>query len=331
MTQPQSSMSKKICLLGASAVGKTSLVKRFVEGKFDETYRTTIGVHIVSKEVTCDDDQVKLIIWDLEGKDDPRLEYSAMYLGGAQGYILVADVTRPDTLDVAKGLLSNIERHRKKVREKKESILAEELEEDDPPFVLLLNKVDILQSPELTNCAVEIFGDGATLFPTSAKTGDKVNEAFACLVRRMLFGHSLNERALFDSLFIALDSLVLERSTGGHAFRPIHNTVPEWAHNLITQDPDQPSQGLWIVRSHFLKDYVLRAIPWWDQHEGGTSVSEPWEEAGPSETGLDLEVAATAIGSRKLLVIKRLAPSLRDYKQRMQDNRLKLHQRSSEL
>ncbi len=69
MTQPLKSKSRKICLLGASGVGKTSLVKRFVEGKFDETYRTTIGVHIVSKSVTCDEEQVKLTIWALEGKD----------------------------------------------------------------------------------------------------------------------------------------------------------------------------------------------------------------------------------------------------------------------
>lgn len=159
--------------MGASGVGKTSLVKRFVEGKFDETYRTTIGVHIDSKSVTCgDDEQVKLIIWDLEGKDDLGSEYPATYLGGAQGYMLVADITRPDTLDIAKSLLSTIVRHRK--------------EERDPLFVLMLNKHDVLQSPTVTNRAIEIFGDGAKFFGTSAKTGERVNEAFDHLVRQML-------------------------------------------------------------------------------------------------------------------------------------------------
>jgi small GTP-binding protein len=113
-------MSKKICLMGASAVGKTSLVKRFVEGKFDESYRTTIGVHIDKKSVICDEEQVELTIWDLEGKDDLQLESrDASYLNGAQGYMLVADATRPDTLDVAKGLLSTIVRYRKEERVKK--------------------------------------------------------------------------------------------------------------------------------------------------------------------------------------------------------------------
>lgn len=134
---------------------------------------------------------------------------------------------------------------------------------------------------------------------------------------------SSDERALFDDLFRALDSLVLERSTEGHAFRPIH-TVPEWARCLITTPPDQPSQGLWVVRSHFLEAYLSTAKRWWEQHEGGASASEPWEETGQSEAGLDLEVAATAIGHRKLLVIKRLAPNLRGYKQRMQEKRLNL-------
>ncbi len=172
MTQPRSTKSKKICLMGASGVGKTSLVKRFVEGKFDDTYRTTIGVHIDAKSVTCDEEQVKLIIWDLEGKDDLRSEYPATYIGGAQGYVLVADVTRPDTLDISKSLLSTVMRHRK--------------EASEPPFVLLLNKQDILPSATVTDRAINIFGDATKLFGTSAKTGERVNEAFEYLVRQML-------------------------------------------------------------------------------------------------------------------------------------------------
>lgn len=178
MTQPLKNKSKKICLMGASGVGKTSLVKRFVEGKFDETYRTTIGVHIDQKSITCGEELLKLIIWDLEGKDDLKSEYPATYLGGAQGCMLVADITRSDTLDVAKGLLSAIERYRK--------------ENHHLPFVLMLNKRDILQSPTVTNRAIEIVGDAAKLFGTSAKTGENVNEAFEHLVRQMLNADSGN-------------------------------------------------------------------------------------------------------------------------------------------
>lgn len=179
--------SKKICILGPSAVGKTSLVRRFVYNKYDETYRTTIGVHIDDKSVTCDKGQVRLIIWDLEGKDDPVLESrDASYLSGAQGYMFVADVTRPDTLDVVKGLLSTIERDRKEECKKKEGIFAEGLEKDDLPFVLLLNKQDLPHSSSVIERAKNSFGHDVSLFKTSAKLNEEVEQAFNCLVRQML-------------------------------------------------------------------------------------------------------------------------------------------------
>lgn len=133
---------------------------------------------------------------------------------------------------------------------------------------------------------------------------------------------SSEEQALFNDLFRALDSVVLERSAEGDTFRPIH-TVPEWAHYLITTDHNQPSHGLYIIRSADLKDYMARAMPWWDQHEGGASESKSWED-GPIEGGLDLEATATAIGHRKLLVIKRGAPSRRAYMQLMREKKLNL-------
>ena len=187
MTQPPKGKSKKMCLMGASGVGKTSLVKRFVEGKFDESYRTTIGVHINKKSVMCDEELVELAIWDLEGKDNPQLESrDASYLNGAQGYMLVADVTRPDTLDIAKGLLSAIARHRKEERVKKEGILAEMLEEEDSPVVLLLNKQDLLFASGIPSSPVPSFCKENRIFKTSAKLDEEVNEAFNCLVRQML-------------------------------------------------------------------------------------------------------------------------------------------------
>ncbi len=166
MTQPLKSKSKKICLLGASAVGKTSLVKRFAEGIFDEAYRTTIGVHMYHKFITFDEEQVKLIFWDLEGKDDPGSVYSAVYLSGAKGYMLVADITRPDTLDVVKGLFSTVK--------------------DKPPVVLLLNKQDLLHSSSVTERAKHSFGNEIRIFKTSAKLDEGVNQAFIYLVKQML-------------------------------------------------------------------------------------------------------------------------------------------------
>ena len=65
-------ISKKIVLIGHFGVGKSSLIRRFVENTFTEDYKVTIGVHILKKEVTLpkSNDDITLVIWDLEGNDD---------------------------------------------------------------------------------------------------------------------------------------------------------------------------------------------------------------------------------------------------------------------
>ena len=63
-------LQKKICMLGGFSVGKTSLVKRYVQSIFSETYLTTVGVKIDKKTVDLSDRIVNLILWDLAGEDD---------------------------------------------------------------------------------------------------------------------------------------------------------------------------------------------------------------------------------------------------------------------
>ena len=92
-------IQKKICLLGEFAVGKTSLVRRYVEGTFDDTYLSTIGVKISRKLLTRQDDQLNLIIWDLAGGENFS-GYDKNYLRGASGAVLVCDLTRPETMDI---------------------------------------------------------------------------------------------------------------------------------------------------------------------------------------------------------------------------------------
>ena len=87
-------------MVGTSAVGKTSLVERYVKDVFSERYLTTVGVKISRKQVKVGDDPVDLLLWDLYGEDRFQ-KLSSNYLRGAAGYFLVADGTRPDTLDLA--------------------------------------------------------------------------------------------------------------------------------------------------------------------------------------------------------------------------------------
>ena len=101
-------IKKKICLVGAFAVGKTSLVQRYVHSIFSEKYHTTVGVKVDRKRVVVDEIPTELIIWDLHGEDAFQ-SVRMHYLRGASGCIYVADGTRAVTLDVALDLRIRVE------------------------------------------------------------------------------------------------------------------------------------------------------------------------------------------------------------------------------
>jgi small GTP-binding protein len=162
-------IQKKVCLLGTSGVGKTSLVARFVHSMFSEKYLTTVGVKIDKKPVTVDATEVTLVIWDLAGDDDfQRLQTS--YLRGTSGYLLVADGTRRVTLDQALEL-------QKRVLETLGGV----------PFILVLNKADLASQWEVDEaCMTALAAENFTVIKTSAKEGAGVEEAFAQVARRMI-------------------------------------------------------------------------------------------------------------------------------------------------
>jgi len=166
---PSNAIQKKICMVGAFAVGKTSLVKRFVESIFDERYHTTIGVKIDRKYLTVKGRDVNLVLWDLAG-DDELAQLRMSHVRGASGYILVADGSRPATLDKAIELQSRVE-----------SALG------DVPFVLALNKADLVHEWRIDAGAVAALErSGWTIFNTSAKVGSGVESLFEALAAKML-------------------------------------------------------------------------------------------------------------------------------------------------
>jgi len=163
--------SRKICMLGAFATGKTSLVSRFVKSIFSESYQSTIGVKIDKKTVDLEDQAVSLILWDLAGEDD-FVSVQMRYLRGSAGYLLVVDGTRPDTLETALLL------HRRVVHEI-----------GDVPFVLVLNKSDLVDRWAIGDDGSDYLGlkqKALATLRTSAKTGDEVNEAFEILARGVM-------------------------------------------------------------------------------------------------------------------------------------------------
>ncbi len=162
-------IQKKICLLGTSGVGKTSLVARFVRSIFSDKYLTTVGVKIDKKTVSVDGSEVTLVIWDLAGDDDfQRLQTS--YLRGTSGYLLVADGTRRVTLDQVLEL-------QKRVAGNLGAI----------PFILALNKSDLSSQWEVEEGRISALqAENFAVIKTSAKAGAGVEEAFAQLARRMI-------------------------------------------------------------------------------------------------------------------------------------------------
>ena len=160
---------KKICIIGEFGVGKTSLISRYVHSIFSEKYHTTIGVKIDKKQCRVDNSLVNLVIWDFAG-ESPLGTLKPTQILGASGFLLVADGTRPDTLDLAMLL-----------QEKVAEILG------PVPFIFALNKADRTEEWRINiNMTEKLCQKGWDVRLSSAKTGDGVEEMFLDLSRRLI-------------------------------------------------------------------------------------------------------------------------------------------------
>ncbi|MBT8262053.1 MAG: GTP-binding protein [Bacteroidia bacterium] len=157
---------KKIVLLGHFGVGKTSLVRRYIDSAFSEDYLVTVGVHVKKKEVIVNDEPVTLIIWDIEGNNSIEKARSS-YLLGTQGFIYVFDITRQETYESIEEEMAFLQEHH-----------------DQVPVCLVGNKSDLF-TDEFTK---EFFKDPEfeSCYFTSAKTGDNVEALFLDLAKRTL-------------------------------------------------------------------------------------------------------------------------------------------------
>lgn len=162
-------IKRKIALLGSHAVGKTSLISQFVEGRFPEKYLTTIGLKVDSKTVQIEDHELDLVIWDIAGQDDPtRIPH--YYLNGCHGFIYVCDLTRFSTYKDLRARISLLN-----------GII--------PRAVHLIagNKVDLLSEEEQQE-AMERTPVPFDLL-TSAKTGQNVEDLFHLLGQKLIAAH----------------------------------------------------------------------------------------------------------------------------------------------
>lgn len=162
-------IKKKVCMLGAFSVGKTSLVQQFVHSQFSQRYLTTVGVKVDKKAVQVGDQQVDLLIWDVHGEDVTQ-DISSSYLRGSSGYILVADGTRRETLQAALSIAERVQQPTAPL-----------------PVLLLINKTDLESQWELdASILKEVERQGWILLRTSAKTGAGVEDAFRHLAQKLI-------------------------------------------------------------------------------------------------------------------------------------------------
>jgi small GTP-binding protein len=166
-------IQKKICLLGDFGVGKTSLVHRFVEGRFDDKYLSTVGVKISRKILKRPYGEMNMLVWDLAGGNGFETS-SSTYMQGATGALIVCDLTRHETLTAC-------ENYARQIR-----ILNPGVQ-----LVFVGNKVDLTKErvvsvPDML-AALTVFGE-RTFFLTSAKTGEKVEDAFSYLAEKIESG-----------------------------------------------------------------------------------------------------------------------------------------------
>jgi small GTP-binding protein len=163
-------VQKKICMLGTFAVGKTSLVRRFVQSIYSDKYHTTVGVKIDKKVLDVGGGRkMMMMLWDIEGAVEAQ-DLRKSYLRGAAGYLLVADGTRRDSLYTALEIQTRAEETVGQV-----------------PRVFLINKADLIDEWEIEEREVEaLVARGWQVIRTSAKTGAGVEEAFTALAQKMM-------------------------------------------------------------------------------------------------------------------------------------------------
>lgn len=161
----------KICLLGEANVGKTSLVYRFIENKFRENYKSTLGVNLLKKDLNVDNyGKVSAQIWDLGGQESFR-SLRKLYLEGANGALLIYDTTKRDTYDKLNEWVQSFRESR-----------------GNKPLLLIGNKIDLSDSKKVEDNEANEYASKNTmdLILTSAKTGANVEKAFNELIKIIL-------------------------------------------------------------------------------------------------------------------------------------------------
>lgn len=170
-------IQKKVCMIGAFGVGKTSLVARYVRSMFSEKYLTTVGVKVDKKVVAIKGEPVTLMLWDIAG-EDALTTVRASQMRGSSGYILVVDGLRRATYETAIDLQ----------RRAQEAVGA-------VPFTCVCNKNDLRERWEVTDTDLDgLRQRGWPVVCSSARSGEGVEEIFYELAATMLKNSDVRQK-----------------------------------------------------------------------------------------------------------------------------------------
>ena len=183
-------LQKKVCMLGAYDVGKRSLTAG-CESPYAGEYASSVSVRICQRTLEIDGRSVTLLIWDIT--DGNRWDAVSTMLRGMQGYLLVADGTRPETVERARDIFEQIWSYEvpQPPAEKSAGDDGGDLPQRFPyreiPFLLLLNKCDLAEEWKIEKSFLQIFANkGWPVAVVSAKENKGVEEAFFNLGRKIL-------------------------------------------------------------------------------------------------------------------------------------------------
>jgi len=167
----------KLTVLGDAAVGKTSLINKYITNSFKEKYQPTLGVNIVTKDIQIQEDnsEIQFLLWDILGQDKYELTRQ-MFFQGCAGTLLVYDMTRYSTFERVKTKwIEDFKKYGK----------------PDSVYLLIGNKSDLKDSIKASSEEGKLLADkieAVEFLETSAKYGENVEKAF-----RILFSHVLEK------------------------------------------------------------------------------------------------------------------------------------------
>jgi small GTP-binding protein len=194
------SYSFKFVIVGNHEVGKTSLIRQFVERKFTRDYRATIGLNIFAYDFDFQGNELNLQLWDIGAQQYFR-RFRRIYYKGAEAAFIVFDITNRDSFEKVKDWYKE---------------LIELIDEIDIPIVLVGNKIDLAEQRAVSTAEGEALAkslseNGIEYIETSALTGNNVKDAFELIAYHYIIKSKKKEKdKIYESLIEAINSTLKE-------------------------------------------------------------------------------------------------------------------------